>query len=110
MPSARPVAVPTVMVSTMWRHTRPAGVLERGGRLHDAAQASVIAVPDVGAAVADLRERHADGLERGDLVVLVEQRVGLGILGLGREARRLLGLGAGLGQDWDRCRARALRA
>ena len=66
-----------------------ARVLERGGWLHDAAQAAVAAAPDVAAAVADLRQGHTDRLEGGDLVALVEERVGLRKLRLGPGSRLL---------------------
>lgn len=47
-------------------------ILERGGRMHDAAQSPVATVPDETRAVADLRERGVDGPERGDLIVVVQ--------------------------------------
>jgi hypothetical protein len=65
--------------------------------LHDTAQATVLTVPDVGAAVSDLRQRYADGLQCGDLIVLVEVGVALGKLGLGRDDRRLARIGGEVG-------------
>ena len=49
-------------------------VLERGGGPDHAAEASVAAMPDIRrASVAHLRQGHADGIERGDLVGLIER-------------------------------------
>ena len=107
MPSAFAVAAPMLMVSTMWRQTRPAGSLKDAVGCTMPLSRPVLAAPDVGGAVADLGEGNADGLQGRDLVVLVEEGrgVGLGELRLGRDARRfarICGAGAGCSLRWRR--------
>ncbi len=96
MPSTVRVLKPVVSRTTTWRQSAALGIAERGGRTHDAGQASVGAAPDERLPSSMRRKADLDALEGGDLVGFVEPAVDqLGKLGTRRPFRWALGAGAG---------------